>query len=113
MAAGVVAISVDSKGAWRDNVFVERLARTIKYEEVYLRAYDSVSQARASIARYLAFYNGGARIRALTSGRPTRSISACNPWRQPHDGRRAILLQLWSGYALPTPQQNRKAPRSA
>jgi putative transposase len=47
-----------SKGAWRDNVFVERLWRTIKYEEIYLRAYTSVPEARASIGRYLAFYNG-------------------------------------------------------
>jgi putative transposase len=54
-----VAISMDGKGAWRDNVFVERLWRTVKYEEVYLRAYDSVSEARASVARYLAFYNRG------------------------------------------------------
>jgi putative transposase len=53
-----IAISMDGKGAWRDNVFVERLWRSIKYEEVYLRAYDSVSEARASIGRYLAFYNG-------------------------------------------------------
>lgn len=45
------------KGAWRDNVFVERLWRSIKYEDVYLRAYDSVSTARESLARYLAFYN--------------------------------------------------------
>jgi transposase InsO family protein len=44
--------------AWRDNVFVERLWRSIKYEEVYLRAYDSVAEARTSISRYLAFYNG-------------------------------------------------------
>jgi putative transposase len=53
-----VAISMDGKGAWRDNVFVERLWRTVKYEEVYLRAYASVSEARASIGRYLGFYNG-------------------------------------------------------
>jgi putative transposase len=52
-----VAISMDGKGAWRDNVFVERLWRTIKYEEVYLHAYDSVPEARASINRYLSFYN--------------------------------------------------------
>jgi putative transposase len=52
-----VSISMDGKGAWRDNVFVERLWRSVKYEEVYLRAYDSVSDARASIGRYLAFYN--------------------------------------------------------
>jgi putative transposase len=52
-----IAISMDGKGAWRDNVFVERLWRTIKYEEVYLRAYDSVGEARASIGRYINFYN--------------------------------------------------------
>ena len=53
-----IAISMDGKGAWRDNVFVERLWRTVKYEEIYLRAYCSVSEARASIGRYLCFYNG-------------------------------------------------------
>ena len=53
-----IAISMDGKGAWRDNVFVERLWRSVKYEEVYLKAYDSVSDARASIGRYLNFYNG-------------------------------------------------------
>jgi putative transposase len=51
-------ISLDGKGAWRDTVFVERLWRSIKYEEVYLKAYDSVSEARASIGRSLTFYNG-------------------------------------------------------
>jgi putative transposase len=53
-----IAISMDGKGSWRDNVFVERLWRTVKYEEVYLRAYETVSEARASIGRYLDFYNG-------------------------------------------------------
>src|ERR1039458_9672449 len=53
-----IAISMDGKGAWRDNVFVERLWRSVKYEEVYLRAYDSVSEARTSIGRYFNFYNG-------------------------------------------------------
>jgi putative transposase len=52
-----IAISMDGKGAWRDNVFVERLWRSVKYEEVYLRAYDTASEARASIGRYLDFYN--------------------------------------------------------
>ena len=56
-----IAISMDGKGAWRDNVFVERLWRSVKYEEVYLRAYDSVSEARASIGRYLNFYNPALR----------------------------------------------------
>ena len=48
---------MDGRGAWRDNVFVERLWRTIKYEEVYLKAYDTVPEARRSIGQYLDFYN--------------------------------------------------------
>jgi putative transposase len=52
-----IAISMDGRGSWRDNVFVERLWRSVKYEEVYLRAYDSVGDARASLGRYLGFYN--------------------------------------------------------
>ena len=52
-----ITISMDGRGAWRDNVFVERLWRTIKYEEVYLRAYDTVTEAQVSIGRYLDFYN--------------------------------------------------------
>src|SRR3954466_16070015 len=65
-----IAISMDGKGAWRDNVFVERLWRSVKYEEVYLRAYDSVSEARTSIGRYLDFYN---------SRRPHSSLDDMTP----------------------------------
>ena len=68
-----VAISMDGKGSWRDNVFVERLWRTINYEEVYLRAYDTVSQARASIGRYLAFYNGQRPHSALDRQTPDQA----------------------------------------
>jgi putative transposase len=64
------AISMDGRGAWRDNVFVERLWRTVKHEEVYLRAYDSVSDARASLGRYLEFYN---------ARRPHSSLAARTP----------------------------------
>jgi putative transposase len=64
------SISMDGKGAWRDNVFVERLWRSIKYEEVYLRAYESVAEARASIGRYLSFYN---------SRRPHSSLDGMTP----------------------------------
>ena len=53
-----IAISMDGKGCWRDNVFVERLWRSVKYEEVYLHAYASVPEARAGIGRYFGFYNG-------------------------------------------------------
>ena len=52
-----IAISMDGKGCRRDNVFIERFWKTLKYEEVFLRAYDTVSGARASIVRYLEFYN--------------------------------------------------------
>ena len=52
-----IKISMDGKGAWRDNVFVERLWKSVKYEEVYLHAYENVAAARAGIGRYLDFYN--------------------------------------------------------
>ena len=60
-----IRISMDGRGAWRDNVFVERLWRSVKYEEVYLRAYDSVGQARASLGRYLDFYNCSSQSTSL------------------------------------------------
>ena len=52
-----IAISMDGTGCWRDNVFVERLWKSVKYEEVYLYAYDSVSVAKQGLAHYLSFYN--------------------------------------------------------
>ncbi len=52
-----IAISMDGRGSWRDNVFVERLWKSVKYEEVYLRAYETVSDARTGIGRYFEFYN--------------------------------------------------------
>jgi putative transposase len=65
-----IAISMDGKAAWRDNVFVERLWRSVKYEEVYLHAYASVAEARAGLGRYLNFYNGR---------RPHSSLGARTP----------------------------------
>ena len=70
LIANDIKISMDGKGAWRDNVFVERLWRSVKYEEVYLHAYDSVSEARASLGRYLDFYN---------RRRPHSSLDAATP----------------------------------
>ena len=52
-----IRISMDGKGCWRDNVFVERLWRTVKYEEVYLKAYDTVSAAKASLGTFFDYYN--------------------------------------------------------
>jgi putative transposase len=52
-----IQVSMDGKGSWRDNVFVERLWKSVKYEEVYLHAYDSVAEARQGLQRYFSFYN--------------------------------------------------------
>ena len=57
LSDNAIRISMDGRGSWRDNVFVERLWRSVKYEEVYLRAYESVAEARSSIGVYLGFYN--------------------------------------------------------
>jgi putative transposase len=66
-----IQISMDGRGRWRDNIFVERLWKSIKYEEVYLHAYRSVSEARASLARYIEFYN--------SLRRPHSSLKAQTP----------------------------------
>ena len=65
-----IAISMDGKGCWRDNVFVERLWKTVKYEHVYLHGYDSVSEARVKLATYFAFYNGRRPHTALDGHTP-------------------------------------------
>jgi putative transposase len=65
-----IRISMDGKGSWWDNVFVERLWRTVKYEDVYLRAYESVSAVRAGLSRYFNFYN---------SRRPHSSLDGQTP----------------------------------
>jgi putative transposase len=77
-----IAISVDGRGAWRDNVVVEHLWRSLKYEEVYLRAYGEVSEARESIGRYFAFYNGK---------RPHSSLGAKTPDQMYFDNLRIAM----------------------
>ena len=81
LADNGIAISMDGKGAWRDNVFVERLWRSVKYEEVYLRAYDSVGDARGSIGRYLAFYNSKRPHSSLDEATPDQAYFAPLPIR--------------------------------
>ena len=76
-----IQISMDGKGAWRDNVFVERFWRSVKYEEVYLRAYDDVPEARASIGRYLDFYNGRRPHTALDRRTPDQAYFTPPPIR--------------------------------
>ena len=70
LQANGIAISMDGKGCWRDNVFVERLWRSVKYEEVYLKAYDSVGEAKAHLEAYLRFYNTRRPHRALDGQSP-------------------------------------------
>jgi putative transposase len=65
-----IQLSMDGKGAWRDNLFVERLWKSVKYEEVYLHAYDSVPEAQRGLARYFTFYNGGRPHTALDARTP-------------------------------------------
>jgi putative transposase len=78
-----IKISMDGKGAWRDNVFVERLWRTIKYEEVYLHAYEDVPAARQGIGRYIEFYN---------TKRPHSSLDGRTPDQAYFKLRQSILI---------------------
>src|SRR6202022_2407506 len=74
-----VLLSMDGKGAWRDNVFVERVWRSVKYEEVYLKAYDSVSHARRSIGNYLNWYNQNRPHSRLSDQTPDEAYFATLP----------------------------------
>ena len=74
-----IEISMDGRGSWRDNVFVERLWKSVKYEEVYLHAYDSVSQAKAGIGRYFEFYNTRRPHTALDKQTPDEFYFASLP----------------------------------
>ena len=77
-----IQLSMDGKGAWRDNLFVERLWKSVKYEEVYLHAYDSVAEARGSLARSFTFYNQGRPHTALDGQTPDMVYFALRPQRK-------------------------------
>jgi putative transposase len=77
-----VRISMDGKGRWIDNVFVERLWRSVKYEEVYLHAYESPREANAALERYFRFYNGRRPHQALDNRTPDEAYFAINEMRQ-------------------------------
>jgi putative transposase len=88
LRAHQIQISMDGRGCWRDNVFVERLWRSVKYEEVYLRAYETMSDVRAGLTRYFAFFNH----------------------RRPHDGLRRRTPD--SVYLTARPEQLTSSPRA-
>jgi putative transposase len=104
-AAGV-AISMDGRGRWLDNVFVERLWRSLKYEEVHLKAYANAREARAGIGAWIAFYN---------DRRPHQALGYRTPmaiWRGDRDPTVDMPLRLDNAGALPTcpqPQQQQQA----
>ncbi len=75
-----VDISMDGKGRWVDNVFVERLWRSVKYEDVYLKAYETVSEARNGIGTYLNFYNSERRHQSLDRKTPDRVYMGNAEW---------------------------------
>ncbi|WP_155638979.1 IS3 family transposase [Burkholderia multivorans] len=74
-----IRLSMDGKGAWRDNVFVERVWRSVKYEEVYLKAYESVGHARRSIGDYINLYNQRRPHSSLEDRTPDEAYFATLP----------------------------------
>ena len=74
-----IKISMDGKGRWRDNVFVERLWKSVKYEEVYLKAYGSIAEARTELGRYFEFYNQRRRHQRLDRKTPDEVYNATLP----------------------------------
>jgi putative transposase len=72
-------LSMDGRGAWRDNVFVERLWKSVKYEQVYLHAYDSVTEARQSIMQYLDWYNRARPHSSLDRQTPDEAYAVMLP----------------------------------
>jgi putative transposase len=78
-----IDISMDGKDSWRDNAFVEGIGKSIKYEEAYLHAYETVQRARISIGRYLEFYYSVGPQSSLKANTPIRAAStACQtPWQ--------------------------------
>ena len=78
-----VKISMDGKGRYQDNIFVERLWRTVKYEEVYLKAYASVLEAQRGLADYFRFYNGLRPHQALGYRTPAEVFyGSRKPWKR-------------------------------
>jgi len=111
LAAAGVQISMDGRGRWMDNVFIERLWRSLKYEDIYLKGYADGREARAGIAGWIAFYNGSRPHQALGNRTPMAV------WRDGIAGELGnaavdMTLRLDNAHALPTcplPQQQQQA----
>jgi putative transposase len=93
-----VAISMDGRGRFSDNIFVERLWRSLKYEEIYLRAYENVAEARQAIATYFEFYNNERLHQALDYRAPRQVFEEALP-------RASLARGINAGALLPQAQQ--------
>jgi hypothetical protein len=110
-------LSMDGRGAWRDNVFIERLWHNVKYECAYLKTYDGVSAARSGIGRYMHWSTPTRRIRGSMAPRPNRPIwTWCQNWRRPHSMESVVRPELSTAAAgpsqAPTAAVDNSAPRS-
>jgi len=101
LASGGVRISMDGKGRYLDNIFIERLWRSLKYEEVYIKAYDSVPEARRAIGEWLAFYN---------DVRPHQALDYRTP-REVYEGEACVHVD--NTVALPTCTQAHRQEKEA
>ena len=109
-----IHISMDGKGCWRDNVFVERLWRSVKYEEVYLRAYETVAEARQGIGTYFEFYNSERRHQSLNRQTPDQLYRGKVEWPGRHnqalakDGQNTLiaLSEIWGPPLSPYKRKN-------
>jgi len=112
LAAAGIRISMDGRGRWMDNVFIERLWRSLKYEEVYLKGYADGREARAGIGSWIAFYNGRRPHQALGDRPPMAVWRAGATWPI---GPNAVDM-MDNARALPTcpqPQQKKQVTLSA
>jgi putative transposase len=113
LTAARIRISMDGRGRWMDSVFIERLWRSLRYEEVYLKGYADGREARAGIGAWIAFYNGQ---------RPHQTLADRTPmavWREGVTGARSadavdLTLRLGNAAALPKgPQPKQQQPKSS
>ena len=103
LASAGILISMDGRGRWMDNVFIERLWRSLKHEDIYLKGYADGYEARAGIGAWMAFYNGAARTRRSATARRWRS--GAGRYRHPRQhgcGHDASLGQRWRVAHMPT-----------
>ena len=87
-----IKISMDGKGSWLDNIFIERFWRTLKYEEVYLKSYESIPQVRRDIGQYIQWYNTRRRHQGLGYITPQQAMEGTKVVKK---SRPAALMNLW------------------